>query len=77
VAAEFFLQIDVTEIVMHIADQPNSFVDLLDASSFHLGELYQENTYALLRTSITPLSRANLQDHNQNQLSRKGVKISS
>ena len=26
-----FLQIDVTEIIVHKADQPNSLVDLLDA----------------------------------------------
>ena len=30
-AAEFFLKIDLTEIVVHKADQPNTLVDFLQA----------------------------------------------
>ena len=50
----FFLQIDVAEIVLHEADQPNTFFDLLDTDSLP-GEEGAEIDFFAVETDTSAL----------------------
>jgi hypothetical protein len=46
-AAGFFLQVHVPEIVIHKADQPNTFFDLLDTDSLSREDVAEINFFAM------------------------------
>jgi len=46
-AAEFFPQVDVAEIVIHKADQPNTFFDLLDPDRLTREDRAEINFFAV------------------------------
>jgi hypothetical protein len=51
-AAGFFLQIDVTEIIVHRADQPDALVDLFDAHGLTCER--SAEVYFFLKMQILP-----------------------
>jgi hypothetical protein len=50
--AEFFLQVDVPEIVLHKTDQPNAFFDSLDTDSLTGKDRAEVNFFAVETTAL-------------------------